>query len=270
MQRRTTVTLMIALMVALAAVPFGAAGVLASEHEQETESDAGSVSPGEQLSGVIGVQEAEVNGELSERTYGIKIANAESDDERADVVDDQLADVEERLAELEQRLDELEDARNDGEITEGQYRAEVATAAAEKATVERNAEAAQTNADELDPELLEERGIDLEAIEDLRDRASELGGEEVAAIAQSIAGNAVGQSPAPDREPGAPIETGGPDRTDDSPEDRAGGPDSDRSDDADEHDDDSTADDGEHDDSESSENDTDTDTDTETDDHSND
>lgn len=224
MNRRTTITIAIALMVALAALPLGAAGVFASEYDQEQpdETDAESVTPGEQLSGVVGVHEAEVQGELSDRTYGIKLANAESDDERADVVEEQLADVEERLNETEQRLADLEEQREAGEISDGQYRAAVAPIAAEMATTERTAEAAQATAEELPADLLEERGIDVEAIEDLRDRANELDGQEIAEIATSIAGDAVGQSPAPDREPGAPIETPGQDRTDDGDDQRAG------------------------------------------------
>lgn len=214
MNRRTTITIAVALLVALAAIPLGMGGVLASDHGQADEDDTESVAPGERLSGVVGVQDAELQGELSDRTYGIKLANAESPEERADVVDEQFDDVEDRLADLEQRLDDLEDAREDGEISEGQYRAEVATIAAEKATAERTAESAQATAGELPDEVLEDREIDLESIDELRERADELGGEAVAEIAQSIAGDAVGQSLAPDREPGATIDAPGPDRAD--------------------------------------------------------
>ncbi|ELY39650.1 hypothetical protein [Natronorubrum tibetense] len=220
MNRLPTIVLAIALVVALAAMPLGAAGALADGDEQTDETE--SVAPGEQLSGAVGVQEAEIQGELTERTYGIELANAQSDDERADVVEKQFADAEDRFAAHEQRLEELEDARDSGEITEGQYRAEVATIAAETATVERLAGDANATAGELNGSVLEDRGIDVSAIEELQNNAAELSGGDVAAIAQSIAGDSVGQSPVADREPGAPIDTPGTDQSNDAAADRDG------------------------------------------------
>ncbi|WP_440764218.1 hypothetical protein [Natronorubrum sp. DTA7] len=226
MRRITTITLAVALVVALAAMPLGAAGALANGDEQNQD-DTESIAPGEQLTGAIGVQEAELQGELSERTYGIALANAQSEDERADVVEKQFADAEERFAEHEERLEELEEARESGEISEGQYRAEIATIAAETATVERLAENANATASELNESVLEDRGINVSAIAELRTNAAELGGNEVAAIAQSIAGDSVGQSPVADREPGAPIDTPGTDRGNDAPKQTETAPDRD-------------------------------------------
>jgi len=225
MNRKATITLAVALVVALAAMPLGAAaGITDNDTANETES----VAPGEQLTGVVGVQEAEVQGELSDRTHGIKLANAQSDDERADIVEEQFDDVEQKLAEHEQRLDELADARENGEITEGQYQAEVATVAAEAGTTERTAASANATAGELPAETLEERNINVSAIEELQTGAADLGGPAVAEIAQSIAGDSVGQSLAQDRAPGAPIETPGPDQTDDAEQgDADSGPESD-------------------------------------------
>ncbi|SDJ53925.1 putative sodium/potassium/calcium exchanger [Natronorubrum texcoconense] len=227
MNRLTTIILAVALVVSLAAMPLGAAGALANEQNQ---SDDESIAPGEQLTGAIGVQEAELQGELSERTYGIALANAQSDDERADVVEKQFADAEERFAEHEERLEALEEARESGEISEGQYRAEVATIAAETATVERVAGDASATAGELNESVLEDRGINASAIAELRTNAAELGGGDVAAIAQSIAGDSVGQSPFADREPGAPIDTPGTDRGNDAPQQNETAPDRDADD----------------------------------------
>lgn len=225
MNRLTTITLAVALVVALAAMPLGAAGALANEQNQGEDDE--SIAPGEQLSGAVGVQEAEIQGELTERTYGIELANAQSDDERAAVVEKQFADAEDRFAAHEQRLEELESARDSGEITEGQYRAEVAKIAAETATVERLAGDANATAGELDESVLEDRDINVSAIAELQTNAAELGGDEVAAIAQSIAGDSVGQSPVADRKPGAPIDTPGVDRDNDAPQQNETAPDRD-------------------------------------------
>lgn len=216
MNRLTTITMAVALVVALAAMPLGAASFadVQAQTQDEDADESVPVQPGERLSGVVGVQQSEVDGEVTERAYGVKIANAQTDEAKADVVNETLADVEDRAEELEDRLEELDEARESGEITEGQYRAEVAKVAAEKRTTERLADGAETTATELPADVLEERGIDLETIGELRERANELGGDEVSEIAQSIAGEEVGQSIAADRESGAPIESSSQDRGD--------------------------------------------------------
>lgn len=212
MNRTTALTMVVALVVALAVMPPGAASAFTGVQDgDEDVEDVAEVQPGEHLNGVVGVQQAEVDGEVAERTYGVKIAQAQTDEAKADVVNGTLEDVEDRLDELEDRLDELEEAREDGEITEGQYNAEVTKVVAEKRTAERLAEGSEATVAEHN---LEELGVDVEAIGELRERADELGGEEVAEIAQSIAGENVGQSIAEDREPGAPIEVPGQDRDD--------------------------------------------------------
>ncbi|WP_090382971.1 hypothetical protein [Natronobacterium texcoconense] len=210
MKRATIVALVGALVVALAVAPLGAASVGTDAQPQTDADDSDETTPGERLSGVVAVQNAEIDGEVTERTYGVKLANAQSDEAKADVVNEQIDDVEQRLDDVEQRLDDLEDARESGEITEGQYRAEVATVAAERATVERLAEDANATASELPPE----HAVDVDALAELRERANELTGPEVAEIAQSIAGDRVGQTPAADREPGAPIDVPGQERGD--------------------------------------------------------
>ncbi|WP_255192694.1 hypothetical protein [Natronobeatus ordinarius] len=205
MNRTATIVVAIALVSALVAVPLGASAFATDAEEAQNATD--SIEPGERLAGVVGVQEAEVNGEVSERTYGVKIANAQTDAAKADVVGDQLDEIEERLKAHETTLDQLADAREAGEIDDGEYRAKVATVAAEKATTERLAEHAQATAGELPEELLKERGIDVDAIRELRAHASELGGPETAEIARSIAGDSVGHAVALEREPGAPVPT---------------------------------------------------------------
>ncbi|SFC42383.1 hypothetical protein SAMN05444422_10886 [Halobiforma haloterrestris] len=209
MKRNTTIALVGVLVVALAAMPLGAASVGTALQDETDDTDNDEIAPGERLSGVVAVQDAELSGEVSERAYGVKLAQAETDEAKAAVVDEQVEDVDERLTAIEERLEELEAAREAGEISHGQYRAEVAKLAAERATAERLAEGANATASDLPADLLEERGVDAEAIGELRERADELNGSEVSEIARSIAGEGVGQPPVADREPGAPLETPG-------------------------------------------------------------
>lgn len=231
MKRIGTILMTIAVVTALAVVPLGAATALGDDGTQGADENE-SVEAGEQLAGVIGVQSAEIDGEVSERTYGVKIANAQTDEAKADVVGERLGEVEERLEEQESKLDELEEAREAGEISEGEYRAKVATVSAEKGNADRAVEQTQVTAGELPEDVLEDRGINVDAIQELQERASELGGAETAEIAQSIAGDKVGTPVMEDRAPGAPDNVGpgsgagvddGNDDTDDVNDDRGAG-----------------------------------------------
>lgn len=176
-----------AMAIVLVAAVIGTAPLASASETNQTEDP--DIAPGEQLAGVVGIQEAELDGELDERTFGVRIATAASDDARADVVAEQLGDVEGRLSDLDQREAAIEERRADGEMTEGQYAAEMARIAAETRTAERLVNASEEEASDLPAELLEERGVNAEAIATLQDRANELGGPEVATIARSIAGD---------------------------------------------------------------------------------
>lgn len=171
--------------------------------------------PGERLSGVIGVHDAELNGELEERTFGIRVAKAATDEARADVVIERLNATEDRLEELEDRITELRDDRDRGEITQGQYQAQMARIAAERATIERTASQVDTVAGDLPAALLEDKGINATLIQELRTNASQLGGPEVAEIAQRIAGPDTGQTMADQARDHAPVEADPPETTGD-------------------------------------------------------
>lgn len=209
--RRTSLVLSVAfVLVAVAAVPIAGlaasdAGVAAQQANDNGTGNASNadVAPGERLSGVLGVGEAELETEVDSRTFGLKVAKAASNDSaRADVVAEQRQDVEERLDELEQRKETLDRARENGSMSEGAYRARLADLAAETEGAERLANESENASEGLPAEMLEAKGINATAIQTLQDRASELGGPQVAEIARSIAGNAVGKAPdhaGPDR-----------------------------------------------------------------------
>lgn len=189
--KRTLSLVLVGLLVAglVAAVPLGAA---ADEDETDDET-----LPGERLAGVVGTQEAELDGELAARSFGIAVANAETDEERADVIADRLAENEQRLGELEERHETLRADRDAGEMREGAYRAQVTIAVAETGAVNRTTNQAAVAADGLPDDLREERGIDSEAIRTLQQGAADLTGPEVADIARGIAGDDVGDAVAP-------------------------------------------------------------------------
>lgn len=229
MNTRSSTHLLVGLLVVAAVVlSFGMAAAIAETTENTpddpTDENASvDVAPGEQMAGVIGVQSAEIDGEVSDRTFGVKVAQAATNESAADAVAERLAEVEERIEANDKRLAELEEARENGSISEGQYRAEVAKTAAENANAERAVDQANETAGELPEAVLEERGINTSAIQTLKHNASELSGPETAAIAQSIAGPSVGERPPVNVSPGAPDDVGAPD--DAGPGNQTGAPD---------------------------------------------
>jgi hypothetical protein len=201
MRTRTAFVAVALLVAAVAAVPVAGlaatGGQLAADQHNSTNGNA-SVAPGERLSGVVGIQQAELEGEVDERTFGIRVAQAATDESEADAVAEQLGDVQRRLQNLERRKQALEQARANGSLSEGKYRAEMAELAARTQTATELADESANATRGLPADLLESKGINATAIETLKERASQLGGPEVAEIARSIAGNA------------APVDTGPP------------------------------------------------------------
>ncbi|QCS41018.1 hypothetical protein [Natrinema versiforme] len=221
MNRTTSITLAAILVVATVAVPLAAASVASSGGVQD-ETDASeaneSIKPGERFAAAIGVQNAEIEGNVSERAFGVRIANAASNGTKAAIVAEHHETADARLEELEDRLETLNESREAGNLSEGRYRAEVAKTVAEMQSIERRATTAETTAAELPPDALAANGIDLESIRTLRERAGELGGPDTAAIARSIAGDDIDRSSG--SEPGVGGPSDGP--VDDRPGDQAG------------------------------------------------
>lgn len=194
---RRTIPAVLALLLAVTALAV-APGAMAQQTETNESSENATVEPGAQLSGVVGVQEAELNGDVEERAYGIRIAQANTDDAKAAVVADQLNRSEQRVAELEEQRAELEQARENGSISNGQYRAQVAQLHAESQTVQRVNNQSNETASELPAETLSANGVNVTAIQTLKDRAAELSGPETARVARTIAGASVGADARPD------------------------------------------------------------------------
>jgi len=178
---------------AVAAVPFVVAQETDTAQATENTADNQSVPPGAQLSGVVAVGEAELDGDIEERAYGIRVARANSSNAKAAVVADQFDATSERIADLEERRQRLDEARENGTLSEGVYRARIAALHAESGTAERMVDRTNETASELPAETLAANGVNVTALRTLSDRAANLTGPETAAIARSVAGEGVGQ-----------------------------------------------------------------------------
>ena len=214
--RRTALLASVALVLAaVATIPLGglAAGETADAGQQVSDD---AVAPGQRLSGVVAVGQTELETDVDARAFNRSLARAATAEARADVVRERVRTIEERFARLQERKRTLERARENGSLGEGAYRARVADLAAGLEGTERLASVSERAAGDLPADVREQRGIDVGAIRTLREQASELGGQEVAAIARDIAGPSVGKAPGhagpPDR--GSPAGTARPDGSD--------------------------------------------------------
>jgi len=209
--RRTAVTIGLVVAALLAAPVVGMAvagtGDQVAQTDNETDENASEVTPGERLSGVVGVQEAELEGEVERRAFGIEVAGAATNDSKAAVVADRLDRIEQRLTEVRERKAALDEARANDSMSEGEYRARVSELVAQGQASKDLLNESERTAGQLPAETLEQRGVNASAIRTLKESAAELTGPEVAEIARSIAGPNVGKAPAdvpvtPDRADG--------------------------------------------------------------------
>ena len=170
----------------------------ATETPNATEND--SVPPGARLAGAFGVQKAEIRGAVDQRAFGLEVAAAASNDSKAQVLARTSQRLDERLQTIEQRRQQLEAARQNGSMDQWRYQVRMSEVAAESANLRTLANATGQTAESLPADVLEANGVNATAIEQLRTRASNLSGPEVAHMARSIAGNAVGQPLGPPSE----------------------------------------------------------------------
>lgn len=181
------------------------------DEQTVNDTEANETALGERLTGIVGVQEAELEGDIEQRTFGIQVAQA-STEQAPGIVGDKLGDIEQRLMELEEQKVHLEEERAAGNVTEGQYRAEVAKIATQTETVSQLANQSEHVASQFPAD------IDVDAIQTLKANAANLSGGEVADIAKDIAGPNVGDVPTerpPIEIPDQPEDRAGPDADDD-------------------------------------------------------
>jgi hypothetical protein len=156
-----------------------------------------SVAPGEQLAGVLGVQRAALESEVSARAFEFQVARAGSNASKARVVGAQVSDLEGRLSNLTEQREELREAYRNGSITRGEYHARLAKLHAEVRATERLTNQTEATARGLPESVLKANGVNVTAIKTLRTNAHNLTGPEVAGIARSIAGKQVGAGGGP-------------------------------------------------------------------------
>jgi len=203
MKRSSVLVMTVVLVVGtLAWIP--AAGLADStvQAQQTNETMNESAAPGERLAGVVGVQQAELDGEVSARTLALRLANATTNESRAAILAAEFGSLENRSEELAERRAELRAARENGSISDGKFRAEMAKLHAQSKTVQRLANQTANASAGLPAETLEAKGINATAVRTLQSEAENLTGPETAAVARSIAGANAGESAVSGSAPG--------------------------------------------------------------------
>ncbi|MFC7097043.1 hypothetical protein [Halobaculum marinum] len=206
---RTTVLLVVAALV-VAGVPASAAFAQESTGDQ----------PGETFAGVVGVQGAEVEGEVAGRALGQQLATADSNESKASVVASQTTELREQLTELEQRREDLRERYQSGNMSRGEYRAKLARLVAETRSLEARLNTTAATAEGLPEEALRQRGVNASAIAELRQNASDLTDGEAAEAAREVGGEGTGKGLAGDT--GPPEDRGNADTDDRGPPENRG------------------------------------------------
>lgn len=202
----------------VSALPVAASAATLPESSTAIQADANAsdVAPGQRLAGVVGAGQAEFEGEVERRAYGLQFAQANSNASKAEVVQERLETVRERLQTLEQRQAALDEARENGSISEGEYQARVTAIDARSQQLEQLANDSEVRARGLPADVLASKGINVTEIRTLQQQAANLTGEEVSEIARNIAGPEIGRALGE----GPPSGFIQPDAPDEAPEDR--------------------------------------------------
>jgi len=152
-----------------------AAPAVAQEDADAAELD--NVTVGQEISAFMQTAEASAEGEVSDGMFEARV-EATNESEREEVITERTTALEDRVAAIEARIDRLRENRNDTNPVA--YRAQMSAAAAQLASVQRSANRTADAAAGA--------GVDTSRLETLRANASEMAGQEVAAIARGLAG----------------------------------------------------------------------------------
>jgi len=162
-----------------------------------------SIQPGAQLSGVVSVGQAELDGAVEGRAFGQAIASADTNESKAGVVAERMPGLENRLGDLREQREQLQAAYENGSLDRSTYEARTTAVAARIQQVERQLNRSHAVAVALPEQARDRAGVNVTAIERLRTQAGEMRGGEMAEIARGIAGPRVGMG-MPDTSRGGP------------------------------------------------------------------
>lgn len=175
-----------AVVVAVVASPLAVATGVGDGFSQTTPAGADDADAGAKLAGVVGSEGAEIEGDFQERSFNASIANASSAAAKAAVVASAQGTLSDRLADLRERKAALTERYENGSMSRGEYQARLARLGAQIQTLTSMANRTSDAARDLPTEALEAKGVNVTALENLRQNAANLSGPEVAAAARNL------------------------------------------------------------------------------------
>ncbi|WP_254545623.1 hypothetical protein [Halomarina pelagica] len=189
MTRRSGAIVALAAVLVLAAVAAGAS--LTANGPNAGAADP-SLAPGQQFAGVVGVQDAEVDGALAARALEARLADAPDDRARAAIVASAVAEIDAALTSLERQRTSFRAARANGTLPPGAYRARLARIAAVATVLDRRAATLEGAIASLPRGALDGANVTADDVASLRARADALLDAEVRSAARAVAGDDVG------------------------------------------------------------------------------
>lgn len=179
----TTRSVMLVVLVAvigLTAAPM-ASGAVVGTLTGDTSDDAGDTDAGNDtetdVSTFMQSSAVDTANTVESGMVAAKYERADEDD-RPDIVLERTGELEERVAELRSERADLQDGKDD--LHPGEYRAKITQLTVEIQSLERSIDRTEQRAAET--------GVDDQRLEELRQNASELTGQEMTAIARGLAG----------------------------------------------------------------------------------
>lgn len=184
---------------AMLLVTAGAAPLVAAAAETTTTEQGPDIAPGERLAGVVGVEGSELRSDMERRVFGHRMAAADSNASKAEIIATEVTALQQRLEELRDRKAALKAALANGSITHGEYAARMAELVADERALTRMLNVTAEAAHGLPEDVLRANGVNVSAIQELRENAANLTGPAVADIARQIAGPPADRGNASDR-----------------------------------------------------------------------
>lgn len=179
---------LVAALLVVVVVTAGIAPLVAATTTTDGAGDSTDVSPGQRLAAAVGSQATELRGEVSVRALETRFSEAQTNASKAGILAETLADVEARIEELQATQDRLAAQYDNGSISFGEYAARSAKLVAEERVLTRLLDVSEKQARELPEAALNDRGVSLEGIAELRERAGNASGQAISEIAREIAG----------------------------------------------------------------------------------
>lgn len=156
-------------------VVMGDTGV--DENEQDEEMD--TMPPGLQMAITVGSTQQDIDSVVQDIQYDRAVANSNAPEQDIGAQVEELVEKQSSIAEERRNLVEK---RNDGELTQGEFQYRMAMLSHGERNVDTQVENMSDRADSAGVD------VDMSAVDELRNNASEMSGQEVSEVARSIAG----------------------------------------------------------------------------------